>query len=121
MPAVPRGLGVLTHNPLLLYYTESTERTINPLYTPKSASSYLHKDIKETEGEQRIYTLQCASTPWLLNNFPPLTCFSLNFSPVAKQRRSPESSLRVCLYNSMGIDLFKVANRLIYQQGQNTY
>lgn len=53
MPDVPRGLSALTHNPLLLCYTESTERAINPLHTPKSASSYLHKDIKETEGEQR--------------------------------------------------------------------
>lgn len=53
MPAVPRGLSALTHNPLLLCYSESTERAINPLHTPKSASSYLHKDIKETEGEQR--------------------------------------------------------------------
>lgn len=44
MPAVPSAL---THNPLLLCYTESIERGINPL------RSYLHKDIKETEGEQR--------------------------------------------------------------------
>lgn len=52
MPALPRGLSALTHNPLLLCYTDSREKAINPLDTPKSASSYLHKDIKETKGEQ---------------------------------------------------------------------
>lgn len=88
MPAVPRGLSALTRNPLLLCYTESTERerAINPLHTPKSASSYLHKDIKETEGEQRgayIYAAMCSTS--LLKTFPLLTCFSFIFSPVSKQ------------------------------------
>lgn len=62
------------------------ERAINPLHTPKSASSYLHKDIKETEGEQRgayIYAAMCSTS--LLKTFPLLTCFSFIFSPVSKQ------------------------------------
>lgn len=56
MLSVPKGLSALTHNPLLLYYNESTERTINPLHTTESVSSHLHKDIKETEGEH-IYNI----------------------------------------------------------------
>lgn len=50
---MPTDVSTLTHNPLLLYYTESTESAINPLRAPKSVSSYLHKDIKEPGGEQR--------------------------------------------------------------------
>lgn len=52
MLAVPRGLSALTYNPLLLCYTGSTERAINPPCSPKPPHSYLHKDIKDTEGEQ---------------------------------------------------------------------
>lgn len=81
----------------------------------------ISKRLKGSSTGLRVYTLQYASSLCLLNNFPILTCFSLNFSAVSKQRRSPESSVRMCLYNSMGIDLFKVANRLIHQQGQNPY
>lgn len=101
MPSVPRALSTLTHNPLLLCSTDSTEREreINSLHTPKSASTYLHKDIKETEGEQRraygVYSLQYASHLCLLNNFPRLTCFSFIFIADSKHARSLESFLRM--------------------------
>lgn len=65
------GLSALTHNPLLLRYTESTERAINPLHAPKSAGSYLHKDIKETEGElhRNMLLVRAFTSPLLLHLF----------------------------------------------------
>lgn len=69
------------------------------LHTLKPPASYLHKDIKETEGEQpqglRYITLQCASSLACLtvSFFPPI--FSLRFfffflivRAASKQRRS---------------------------------
>lgn len=68
MAADARRAAALTHNPLLLCSSESTERGINPLPAPKSARSYLHKDIGEPGGEHRGAPLLC-----LFNDVPPLT------------------------------------------------
>lgn len=105
MAADARWATALTHNPPLLCWSKSAESGINPLPTPKSAFSYLHKVITETDGEQRgaggpSNTPQYAPLLGLFNDVPP--------SP-----GSPSNSTR--------IDLFKVVNRLIYHQGQKPY
>lgn len=81
MAADARRATALTHNPPLLCWSESAQSGINPLPAPKSARSYLHKDITETDGEQRgaggpSNTPQYAPLLCLFNDVPPLTWLS---------------------------------------------
>lgn len=108
-PAVPRGS--LTHNPPLLRYAESSERDVNPLHTPKSAGSYLHRDIKETEGGAARGLIGCTSTAilqypvsCLLNSSPSSHLFPLSFFSAVFPKRTtvppPESFLRMLVLAS---------------------
>lgn len=81
IPAVTRGLCALTHNPLLLCYSESTEEAINPLHTPTSAGSYLHKDIKESGGERRGAV--CSSLRLSPGSFPQSWFWTLHVPGVS--------------------------------------